>query len=206
MKKLLVLLLCVVLLGAFAINAYAEETPANVEQSGTVEVERTKTEIIKDYASEHFEEILVVFSLVMGSVYDRRKRRKLELSVGTLNNNAVSVAENSATAIQTALSKVEAVTEVVNGYKEEMQAIIGEIRKTAEEKHTLEEMLKQVEVFLKSSKLATLEMSNEVAELLVLANIPNSKKEELYARHLKAVNELAEADEVMSHGNDGTEA
>lgn len=212
MKKLLVLLLCVVLLGAFPIVVYAEEeTPVTVEQDGTVEVEevedqRTKTEIIKDYVSDHFEEISVVFTIVMGIVYEIQKHRKLNGSIGTLNNNAVTVAENSALAIQNALAKVESVAEVVTGYKEKMEDMIAEIRKNAEEKQTLEDMMKQVEAFMKSSKLATLEMSNEVAELLVLANIPNSKKEELYARHIKAVHEISETDEVISHGNDGTEA
>ena len=46
------------------------------------------------------------------------------------------------------------------------------------------------------SVLANVELANEVAELLVLANIPNSKKEELYSRHLAAVGAIAEAEKI----------
>ena len=201
MKKFLVFLLCMVLLSAVPVVAFAEE-----ESSVAVEVvdERTTTEKITDYAKEHVEEISVIGTLVLTIFYEIRKHRKLNGSIGTLNNNAVTVAENSASAIKSALEKVESVAEVVNGYKEEMKAIIDDIKKNADEKQTLEDTLKQVEAFLKSSKLATIEMSNEVAELLVLANIPNAKKEELYARHIKAVHDLEVVDEVMS--DDGSEA
>lgn len=210
MKKILVFLLCVALLSAVPVVAFAEEdSSAVVEQDGTVEVvetpdERTATEKITDYLKAHVEEISVIGTLILTIFYEIRKHRKLNGSIGTLNNNAVTVAENSAVAIQSALAKVESVAEVVNGYKEKMEAIIDDIKKNAEEKEALEDTLKQVKAFLNSSKLATLEMSNEVAELLVLANIPNAKKEELYARHIKAVHDLEVVDEVMS--DDGSEA
>jgi hypothetical protein len=52
-----------------------------------------------------------------------------------------------------------------------------------------------------------MELANEVAELLVLANIPNSKKEELYSRHLAAVGAIAEAEKTeVTINEDGQEA
>ena len=57
-----------------------------------------------------------------------------------------------------------------------------------------------METLLKATKLANIEMSNDVAELLVLANIPNAKKEELYARHTQALKQLEEVEkEVNDH-------
>ena len=83
--------------------------------------------------------------------------------------------------------------------KKDFASLLDEVRKTAEEKQSLETTLIHVETFLKSSKLATLELANEVAELLVLANIPVSKKDEFYARHTQAVHEIESVEEVMSH-------
>jgi hypothetical protein len=46
--------------------------------------------------------------------------------------------------------------------------------------------------------MANVEFANEVAELLILANIPNSRKDELYARHLAAVNAIQEAESIVA--------
>jgi hypothetical protein len=185
------------LLFAFPVVAYAAEDGA--------EVEKTMTEEVVDYVKGHVEEISVIGTLLLTIFYEVRKHGKLNGSIGTLNNNAIAVAQNSAEAIKAALAGVEGIAGVVNKYKDEIESLLGEIRKSAEEKKTLEETLSHVEGFLKTSKLATIELSNEVAELLVLANIPVSKKEELYSRHRAAVNAIAEAEgEVTTH--DGEEA
>ena len=67
-------------------------------------------------------------------------------------------------------------------------------------------MLEKVNKHLETSKSANLEFSNELAELLVLANIPNSKKDELYSRHRAAVDAMAAAEETEVKENDGEEA
>ena len=115
-------------------------------------------------------------------------------SIVTCNNNAVSISENSHGAIDTALAEVKSVSEVVGTYKDEIISLLAEIRQSDEEKKKLEAALTEVENYLKTAKLANVELSNEVAELLVLANIPNAKKEELYARHRAAVDALDAAD------------
>lgn len=213
MKKILAFMLCVVLMCATPIVAFAAEgdTTETVEQTTTtatttedVEADKPMTEVIVDYITSHLEEISVIITLLLTLFYNIRKHRALNGSIGTLNNNAIAVAENSASAIKSALAEVEGVAGMVDGYKGEIALLLAEIRKNAEEKQSLEKLVAEVEAFLKSSKLATLELSNEVAELLVLANIPNSKKDELYARHVKAVNELEAVEEVMNH--DGSEA
>lgn len=195
MKKILFVMLCVILVAAVPIVVFAEE-PSTEEVT-----EPTITETIVSYVRENIEELSVIGSLVAAAFLKFSKDKKLNGAIGTLNNNAIAVAENSANAIKTALSSVEDVAKTINDYKAIIENFLAEMRKSAEEKKSLEDTLTHVETFLKSAKLATLELSNEVAELLVLANIPTSKKDELYARHTKAVHELEAAEEVMN--NDG---
>lgn len=193
MKKIFMIMLCVLLICAVPTVAFAEENSTEPAEDLTI------TEMIVDYVTEHVEEISVIGTLVFGMFYEIRKHKNLTGSIGTLNNNAIAVAENSASTIKTALEGVEDVAKVVNEYRAEFEAALKEIRKSAEEKKSLEDTLSHVETFLKTAKLATLELSNEVAELLVLANIPNSKKEELYARHKQAVHDLEEAEGVINN-------
>jgi chromosome segregation ATPase len=222
MKRILAFILCTLLICAIPTVAFATEDSsavvdpnASVSDNSTTEQEnateseisapeteeKTITESIVDYVKAHIEELSVIVTLIVSIFFDKLKHGKLTGSIGTLNNNAIAIAENSSTAIKTALDEVEDIADVVKNYKDEIASLLGEIRKSAEEKQSLEATLSHVETFLKTAKLATLELSNEVAELLVLANIPNSKKDELYARHTKAVHELEVAEEVI--GNDG---
>jgi hypothetical protein len=220
MKKIIVFMLCTILIVMCVtpIVAFAEsetpvvdETVTEVETVPTEEKETVTTEekepitdIIVNYVKEHFEELCVVVFLVLGKIFEKRSSLKLSKSVGTLNNNAVAIAESGTKSNTEVLKKMEAVAVTVKGYEEKFATLMDECRNMAVEKHTLEETLNQAEAFLKTAKLAILELSNEVAELLVLANIPNSKKEQLYARHTKAVHEIEAMEEVMS--NDGKEA
>lgn len=199
MKRFFVLMLCIMLLCATPVVAFASEGEAEVA------VEKTMTDEIFDYCKSHVEELSVIGTLILGMFYETRKHRNLNGSIGTLNNNAITVAQNSAETIKTALAEAKGIAEVVIEAKNEIEALLKEIRKSDEEKKSLENTLSHVEGFLKTAKLATIELSNEVAELLVLANIPPSKKEELYSRHRAAVNAISTAEsEVTAH--DGEEA
>ena len=179
-----------------------EVTPPKSEAE--VEAELT-TEIIVKYVQDHLEEISVIITLILTLFYQVRKHKVLNKSIGTLNNNSVTIAENSSTAISKALVGVEGVSNVVLSYKDEIASLLAEVRQNAEEKKRLEAALNEVENYLKTSKLANVELANEVAELLVLANIPNSKKEELYSRHLAAVGAIAEAERTEVKEDDGKE-
>lgn len=149
-------------------------------------VELTTEEIVK-WIQKHLEEVIVVISMAVMSVYQAITKLYLNKSVALCNNNAVSVVENSNEVIRYSLSKVEEASAAVDHYKEEIVALLTEIRQSDEEKKKLETAFAEVVNYLKTAKLANIELANEVAELLVLANIPNSKKEELYARHRAAV-------------------
>ena len=211
MKRFLAIILCAFLMCIMPIVASAEEIPSE-EETPTVEEtttettapveetvpEKTITESIVEWVQANLAELSVVATVLLSIFYEKLKHGKLNGSIGALNNNAITIANNSAESIKTALAEVEDIAKVVKDYKEEISTFLSEIRKSAEEKECLESTLAHVETFLKSAKLATLELSNEVAELLVLANIPVSKKDELYARHTKAVHELEAVEEVMN--------
>lgn len=200
MKKIIVFAICALLIFAMPTVAFAE-SPSEEE---VVETEMTTTEKIADYLKGNAEEIIVVVFMALASLYEARVRGKMNGSIGTLNNNAITVAENSAKVIKEGLTKMETIGEKVASYEEKFTALFEEYRKTAEEKLTLETLLKNVEAFLVTAKSATLELANEVAELLVLANIPNSKKDELYSRHIKAIQDIEQAEEAIT--NDGEES
>ena len=205
MKKILVFILCAMLMIALPVVISAEEVEETVPTTEEVTVEEPSiTETVGGWVKTNVEEIAVIVSLVASAFYGMITRRGLNGSIGTLNNNAITIAENSAKAIKDALTEVADIAEIVKNYKEEFATLLGEVRKNVEEKQSLEDTLNQVTSFLNTSKLACLEMSNEVAELLVLANIPQSKKEELYSRHTKAVHELEAAEGVTT--NDGEKA
>lgn len=206
MKRIFALILCVVALFCITpVVAFAEGESAEPVTPDTeaVEAEKPITDVIVEYLQEHIEEISVIVTLLGAIFYEVRKHKTLNGSIGTLNNNAIAIAENSSTTVNTALKEIADIAEVVRNYRDEFKELLDEVRVSGEEKKSLEQTLAEVEKFLQTAKLATLELSNEVAELLVLANIPNSKKDELYARHTKAVHKL-EAVEGVIH-NDETE-
>ncbi len=217
MKKILALILCAVLICAAPVVAMAtEESPSEeVETPTTEEVttegentepEKTFTESIVEYVQSHFEEISVIGTLLLTIFYEIRKHSKLNGSIGILNNNAVTVAEKSADAINAALDKVEAISKQVEGYHKAFDSLIEEIRISDAEKTALKDALVKVESYLNTSKLANLEFADELANLLCLANIPNAKKEEFFSRHRAAVDAIAVAEHPEVNTDDGQEA
>jgi hypothetical protein len=228
MKKFIAICCTVLLLCAFPITAFAEgdsvavdepiadevvttptaeETPTEGEISANTAIEETSAEKIVSYIKAHFEEISVVVSIIFMIFYEVRKHKLLNRSVGTLNNNAVDVARNSDASIQKALADMNGMVDVVAAYRNDFLAMLEEVRENADEKRKIEEALDETLSFINAAKLANVELGNEVAELLVLANIPNAKKSELYARHVAAVGAITEAEhtEVNTHDH-GKEA
>ena len=224
MKKILAIFMCIFLICAFPIVAFAdEENPSSALQTETVaetliateeiatEGEITgesgmpniTTEMIVDYIKTHFEEISVVVTLILTLFYNIRKHKLLNRSIATTNNNAITVAENSGATIKEALGKMESISSEVLGYKEAFSKLLEEYRANAEEKQKLEKTLNEAMTTIKASKLANMEFADELAQLLVLANIPNSKKDELYSRHIAAVNAISIAEKTEVNTDDG---
>ncbi len=208
MKKILAILICTLLISVFPITVFAEgETETEFVTEELVETEPSDivTEDLNDlsvdkiveYVQVHLEEISVIVTLILSIFYNVRKHGKLNKTITTLNNNSIAVAENSAVSIKTSLDGMEGVVATVNAYKDAMLEALEEVRRNDAERASLEESLAEVSKYLKATRLANVELANEVAELLILANIPNSKKDEFYARHLAAVNAIAEAESIV---------
>ena len=197
MKKILAIVLCmVIMVCTFSISVFAEAEVAPTD----AETVATTSEQVVAYIQAHFEEISVIVTLILTAFYNIRKHRVLNKSIAATNHNAITVSENSDRAIAEAL-------QVINGYKESFTSLLEEYRASSEEKQKLEQTLNEAMTYIKTAKLANTEFANELAELLVLANIPNSKKDELYSRHIAAVKAIAEAEKTEVNTNDGgTEA
>lgn len=203
MKKILAIFMCALLLCVFSVATFAETDDIVTEEVETESPDIVEddpndlsVDMIVDYVQAHVEEISVIVTLILSIFYNVRKHGKLNKTITTLNNNSVAVAENSAISIRTSLDGMEGVVAKVNEYKDAVIQALEEIRRNDAERASLEESLAEVSKYLKATRLANVELANEVAELLVLANIPNSKKDELYARHLAAVNAIAEAERI----------
>ena len=219
MKKIFAILMCAFLICTMTVVAFAgdeisttvdtnavevETLPTETEIategeiSGTEDVPTVTTETIVKWVETHLEEISVIVTVICTLILTIRKLALVIKSIVTCNNNTVSVAENSNNAIQEALEQVKVASAVVGTYKDEIVSLLAEVRQSDVEKKKLETALTEVENYLKTAKLANVELSNEVAELLVLANIPNAKKEELYSRHRAAVDALDAADHIKT--------
>lgn len=222
MKKILALMLCIVMVCAMPLVAFAEdevstpvveeteitedttveETPSEEEntppesvpeedKSTIKETAKTITEKIESWILKEKELLIALITIVAAVFYRLRDSSKLNKSIIKLNNNAVDIATNSKEVIGGASA-------AVTGYSAKIDELLENYRKTAEDNVRLEAALARVEGFLENAKKANIELSNEVAELLVLANIPNSKKDELYARHRAAVDAITDIVEVQN--------
>lgn len=224
MKKILAFILCAMLIFALPVVAFAEGEPIDdIVQEEVVEDNSTTTEenategensasevllseTIKEWILSHIEEILVVIFGAVSTIFSKHYYTKSNLSMGTINNNAVAIAKNSSTAIDEARISMERMAEKVLGYDTKITELLAAFQVTAEEKQKLEEELIEIKKCLETAKLANVEFANELAELLCLANIPNSKKDELYSRHRAAVDKIVETENTEVKENDGAEA
>ena len=116
-----------------------------------------------------------------------------------------AISEGNAAALTETLGKAETIAEVVVSFKEVMETFLERIGDIESDKVATREALLEAAKAMEACKKAVIEDGNIVAELLLLANIPNSKKEEIYARHLSAVNAIAETEKSEVATDDGKE-
>ena len=109
-----------------------------------------------------------------------------------------AISEGNTTALTDVLTKVEAFSTVITEF-------LDRVGDTESDKASLKAALDEAAKNNHLMKQVVLENANMMAELLMLANIPNSKKEELYARHLSAVNAIADAEKSEVATDDGKE-
>ena len=180
------------------------DTPTTEKSEEQIEAELMTDKII-GYIQSRFEEISVILTLILTLFYQVKKHASLNKSIGTLNNNAVAVAENSSSAINKALSEIGGVSSAVTEYIGKMDDLLMGVRTNEEDKRKMQVALDTAMKYVESAKEANVEFANELAELLCLANIPNSKKEELYARHRAAVDAIKALGNTEVKDNEATE-
>lgn len=148
---------------------------------------------------------LMTFALALAAfcIEHFSSNKKLKNHIGILNNNAIEIANTSA-------GKTEENTKELAALKDEMALFMDSLLvkvndtlqsvvKTSEERDELEKKLTDNNKLLEKAIIAVNDSSDTVANLLIMSNIPNSKKEEIYSKHVAAVNSLKEIESEVTH-------
>lgn len=203
MKRVFALILCLILL-IVPISVSAEEASENVSEEVVTEEVATEnhnwTEVkdnisvaVVNWLYDNYDKALVTLFLLMSMLYDRVRDKKNRKDIGTLNNNAITIASDGKQFMGNALSEMQNVSGAVIQYDERITALLAAYQQSAEDRQRLEAKLVEIENYLKINADANIEFANELAELLGLANIPNYKKEALGARHVESVKAILDA-------------
>lgn len=152
------------------------------------------SEKFEEWVVPNIEEISVIITLIGTLFYQIRKNKLLSKTIGTMNNNTITIAEQNAGVMNKALTGMESTALAVKGYDERIAALLQAHASAVEDKERIEKELTEVKAYLKTAAESNIEFANELAELLGLANIPNYKKEEIGARHLAAVKSIKAAE------------
>ena len=209
MKRIIMLLLCVMML-LVPLSASAEEsyTPENEITAETESVPPTEvaeddwstiTGAVKEWIEPNLEEISVVVTLIGYGILLFTKLGNILKSMGTMNNNNITISKKNADFMEQAVDSINNASGAVTGYDARIVALLSAFQQTAEDKKRLEAELLEMKSYLIASSKSNLEFSNELAELIALANIPNYKKEELGARHVAAKDAIISFEEKAAN-------
>lgn len=235
MKKIFALILCLMLLCATPLVAFAEEvtedttvteediiteeapaptpeapeevpeqipeqTPTEGETTDEEQAEHSWTDVkttvsdaILEWVYDNYDKALVTLFLIMTALYEKVRDKRNYKVMGTLNNNAITVATDGKAFMANALATIERVVEVIIKFTEKIDELLKQYRQTAEDKARLEAELVEFKNYLKTATDANIAFSNELANLIALANIPNYKKEELGSAHVMQVKAIIAA-------------
>jgi hypothetical protein len=204
MKKFLVFMICMLFVFVIPFSVYATDSAitapeAPIKNGSEGSVTTLLSEKFEEWVVPHIEEISVIITLICTAFYNMRKHKLLNKSIGTMNNNTITIAEQSSNMMTQAIQGMENTSVAVMGYDERIAEMLAAYKSTAEDKEKLEKELAELKVYLAKSAQANIEFSNELAELLALANIPNYKKEEIGARHMAAVRSITNAESDVAH-------
>ena len=140
MKKLFVILFCVVLIATVGILARAEDTDSVVVDSsspteeivtesvfeGAETMPELTTEKIVEWVTANYEEITVILAVIAAALLIVQRLTMVIKSIVTCNNNAAVIAEDSKATTQAALDEVnvEAFGKYLSKLKEKTQFIL----------------------------------------------------------------------------------
>lgn len=171
-----------------------EPLPGTTEVNEWDEIKETISGAIVKWVEPNIEEIGVVVALIGYGIALFKKFANVLKSLGIMNNNTITISKENANIMEQAMSAVTRYEERIKELLEHYTNLADTLVQTAEDKKKLENELVEIKNYLKISADANLEFSNELAELLGLANIPNYVKEEIGARHVAAKNNIIEAE------------
>lgn len=146
------------------------------------------------FIKENFtESSLIAFALALASfcIEHFSSNKNLKKHIGILNGNAIEIAETSAKKTDDNTQQLQLMKEQMTAWQEALEGKISltlnVVTKTAEEREALEAALAKNNDLMNKAVIALMENSDEIANLLLMSNIPTSKKEEMYNNHYEAV-------------------
>jgi uncharacterized protein YoxC len=184
-----------------------DNTPTDVPpvEETPVEEEITLTESIAKWLENNADTISLIISIIGAVIVIVKRISDVLKKAGIINDNAVTIATESASQMQAARETINNAANVVTGYNEQITALLSAFSTLLDENKLLKDDVNTLKNYLHTSTNANLEFSNELAELLALSNIPNYKKDEIGQRHLESVQAILDAealaDVIMSHHN-----
>lgn len=171
---------------------------------------KTVSELVAGWLEANADTISLIISIIGAVAVMWKKLSDVLKAMGIINNNAVTVANDSATQIAEVKDKLVSASESVTGYNERISELLGAFSTLLNENKDLKEKNSELKNYLHTATDANLEFANELAELLALSNIPNYKKDEIGARHLEAVRAILDAESranmAMGHNDTNTVA
>ena len=171
-----------------------EEVPEEVPEEKEEDLTFLISKKFEEWSLRNYDKIIVVVTMICASVYETKRNKSQNKLLGVMNNNTITIAEQSSNMMNQALTGMENVSSIVTAYDVRIKALLAAHDETAKDKKKLEKELAEIRTYLKTAAESNIEFANELAELLGLANIPNYKKEEIGARHLAAVNSIKAAE------------
>jgi hypothetical protein len=176
--------------GDIPADAPTEETP--VEDIKTTVL--TVSDAIVDWIMENKEAIAFIVSIIGSCVAIYVKLGANTKATRVMNDNAVTIATESAAQMSEAQGVISNAATVVTGYDAKITELLGAFTKLMEENKTLKADVTELKNYLHTATDANVELGNEIGELLELANIPNHVKDRMGTRHLEAVRAILDAE------------
>jgi hypothetical protein len=167
------------------------DTPT--EDTPVEEVKMTLSELVAKWLEDNADTISLIVSIVGAVAVMWKKSSDVLKAMGIINNNAVTVANDSATQIAEVKDKLVGASESITSYNDRMTVLLDAFNVLLGENKNLKEELLELKNYLKISANSNIEFSNELAELISLSNIPNYKKDEIGESHIERVRAILDA-------------
>lgn len=168
------------------------DVPTDVEPP-VEEVKMTLTESIAKWLEENADTISLILSIIGACIVIVKKVGDILKKAGIINDNAITIATESASQMKAAQDTINNAANVVTGYNEQITSLLGAFSSLLDENKLLKDDVNTLKNYLHTSTSANIEFSNELAELLALSNIPNYKKDEIGQRHLESIQAILDA-------------